>query len=346
MNISDNQTYTKMKKTMNKIKTIILLFSFLLINCQKKTFQDNSKIVHSETYNEKKFKEVNFQIKKLDNNGTDPEMYMLHKYKLVLNSATETSEIIYNNTTYPINLNFTYDTDIDDALGNIKIFENNSNEIIFIPSFGSNDEMTYEVVLLKDKILYENTISYSLISDSSNSKKIGINEEKGYFNINIGKINIKTEFSKELKKGKKDNAPVKEGKTSPSDLKGMWGVICANELTELDINKSEGFLSLYDFNAIYINVKVEKLSKNEYSLKYASLASQQNYYKENLKIVDEDIDKNKPIGNLILLKDGKARLDWIGLYNLKKQKLEFVGKDFLLIKENGGKLPLILEKCN
>lgn len=110
MNISDNQTYTKMKKTMNKIKTIILLFSFLLINCQKKKLQDNSKIVHSETYNEKKFKDVNFQIKKLDNNGTDTEMYMLHKYKLALNSATETSEIIYNNPTYPINLNFTYDT--------------------------------------------------------------------------------------------------------------------------------------------------------------------------------------------------------------------------------------------
>ena len=39
----------------------------------------------------------------------------------------------------------------------------------------------------------------------------------------------------------------------------------------------------------------------------------------------------------------KAELQWIGLYNMKKQKLEFVGNDFLLIKENGGKLPLILE---
>jgi len=52
----------------------------------------------------------------------------------------------------------------------------------------------------------------------------------------------------------------------------------------LDINKDKGFLSLYDFNAIYINLKVEKLSKNEYLLKYASLASQEDYYKENLKL--------------------------------------------------------------
>jgi hypothetical protein len=44
--------------------------------------------------------------------------------------------------------------------------------------------------------------------------------------------------------------------------------------------------------------------------------------------------------------NGKAELQWIGLYNMKKQKLEFVGNDFLLIKENGGKTPLILERCN
>ncbi|WP_407403219.1 hypothetical protein, partial [Chryseobacterium sp.] len=74
--------------------------------------------------------------------------------------------------------------------------------------------------------------------------------------------------------------------TTPSDLKGMWGVICANELTELDINKDKGFLSLYSINAIYINLKVEKISnKNEYLLKYASVSSQQDYYADKLKIV-------------------------------------------------------------
>ncbi len=137
-----------------------------------------------------------------------------------------------------------------------------------------------------------------------------------------------------------------EEKAYPSDLKGTWAVICENELTELDINKSEGYLSLYDFNAIYINLKIEKVSnKNEYLLKYASLASQQDYYKENLKIVDEEISKDKVIGKLILQKNGKAELQWTGLYNMKKKKLEFVGNDFLLIKENGGKTPLILERC-
>jgi hypothetical protein len=336
-----------MKKTMGKIKIIIILFSFLFINCQKKTLQNDSKIENSSTYDENKYKEVNFQVKKLNDNDNNTEMYTFHHYKLVLNSETEKSEIIFNNNSYPISLNFTYDTDINDALRNIRIFENNKgNEIILIPSFGSNDEITYQVILLKNKVLYENVISYSLLSDSSGSKKIEIYEKKGYFNIKIGKVNVKAAFTKQLNSLQKKSTNTKEEKTSPSDLTGMWGVNCQNELTVLDINKNEGFLSLYSVNAIYINLKVEKnSSKNEYILKYASLASQRNYYENELKIVDEDIDKNKPIGKLTILENGKANLDWIGLYNRKKQKLEFVGKDFLLISENGGKTPLILEKC-
>ena len=121
---------------------------------------------------------------------------------------------------------------------------------------------------------------------------------------------------------------------------------CQNELTSLIINDSKGFLSLYDFNAIYINLKVEKsLNKDEYILKFSNISSQQDHYKDALLITEGEISKEKPIGKLILQKDGKARLDWIGLYNTKKQKLEFVGRDFLFISENGGKLPLILEKC-
>ncbi|WET48767.1 hypothetical protein PYS58_19680 [Chryseobacterium indologenes] len=144
---------------------------------------------------------------------------------------------------------------------------------------------------------------------------------------------------------KKDIIADANQSTTPSDLKGTWAVICKNELTVLEINKNEGYLSLYSFNAIYINLKVEKLSKNEYFLKYASVSSQKSYYDDRLKIVDENISKDKVIGKLILQKGGKVELQWIGLYNMKKQKLEFTGNDFLLIKENGSKTPLILEPC-
>lgn len=130
-------------------------------------------------------------------------------------------------------------------------------------------------------------------------------------------------------------------------LNGNWAVDCRNELTTLDINNATGFLSLNSNNAIFINLKVEKAAnKNAYNLKYASLSSQQAYYKDQLMIVDEEISKEKVIGQFIIKNDGKAELLWTGLYNIKKQKLEFAGKDFLLISENGGRTPVILERCD
>lgn len=336
-----------MKQIMNKITILIILFSFLLINCQKKPILKNDKIDNIGLYNNQDFyKEAKFDIKKIKSvNNT--EMYLLHHYKIALNSESEKATIIINNKTYPLNLNFTYDTDLENALSNIKIFEDRkSNVLIFIPTFGSNDEYTYQLLLVKNNLLYENTISYSVFNNSSMQKKIVINEENELFNIRIGKVNIKTKFIKQLTNLSNQGVVTKEEKSFPSNLKGSWAVNCQNELTELNINKNEGFLSLYDFNAIYINLKVEKSSKkDEYVLKFASTSSQRDYYKNMLMIVDEDISKDDIIGKLVIKKDGKGELYWSGLYNIKRKKLEFVGNDFLLIKENGGKTPLILEKC-
>lgn len=209
------------------------------------------------------------------------------------------------------------------ALGNIKT--TNIKDVYF--KITDLYEIDKNNIKLKKNNLNRKIIKCGIPIGYLSEEYVGIED---YFNYGIQEKTIKTEIVT----------------TSPSDLKGMWAIICANELTELDIDKDDGFLSLYSINDIYINLKIEKNSnKNEYILKYSSISSQRNYYENELKIVDEDIDKNKPIGKLIILEDGKAKLEWIGLYNLKKQKLEFVGKDFLLIKENGGKLPLILEKC-
>lgn len=38
-------------------------------------------------------------------------------------------------------------------------------------------------------------------------------------------------------------------------------------------------------------------------------------------------------------------MEWVGLYNMKKQKIEFADKNFSLIRENDGKNPILLEKC-
>lgn len=131
-----------------------------------------------------------------------------------------------------------------------------------------------------------------------------------------------------------------------AQLHGNWAVDCRNDLTTLEINNETGLLSLDSNNAIYINLKVEKASnKNEYNLKYASLSSQRVFYEDKLMIVDEEISKEKNIGTLIIRTDGKAELLWTGLYNIKNLKLEFLRNDFLMISENGGKIPIILERC-
>ncbi|WP_228390945.1 hypothetical protein, partial [Chryseobacterium sp. MOF25P] len=79
---------------MNKITILIILFSFLLINCQKKPILKNDKIDNIGLYNNQDFyKEAKFDIKKIKSvNNT--EMYLLHHYKIALNSESEKATII------------------------------------------------------------------------------------------------------------------------------------------------------------------------------------------------------------------------------------------------------------
>lgn len=352
------------KDIINKNLKLALRFSVLFIflflfSCNGQDKKANKLIVEKEKTNligkefiidQYNYKNDLFNSKKLD------ALFQKHNYTYLIGEYSGTSKEyfdckivgLFRNNKHEKSYALLYDKNaiLRDTLNitnkdislNV-LFENNKKGI----ALGNVDTTNIKDVYFKITDLYE-----------LNSKTIKLN--KVSINQKIMKCEIPIEYLSEEYAGIEDyftygvqeKASKKEiVTTSPSHLKGMWGVICANELTELDINKDKGFLSIYSINAIYINLKVEKISdKNEYLLKYASVSSQQNYYADKLKIVDEEIDKYKPIGKLIILEDGKARLEWVGLYNIKKQKLEFVGKDFLLISENGGKLPLILEKCD
>ncbi|WP_313093519.1 hypothetical protein [Chryseobacterium flavum] len=295
--------------------TFLFAFFGLLLNC------NNTKLKESEPQKAVKQTEIKeiFSLVKPVNKPEEPLYTTLYNgYSISIQSDSSHQELIFKKGNVEIKktLKFYYEnpeivfhlykSDLDNT--ETKGFKFPKAEII-----KKDDELKCKF-FLGNKLLSDKTYDIPTIEKTSSSKK--------------------------------DIIADANQSTTPSDLKGTWAVICENELTELEINKNEGYLSLYDFNAIYINLKVEKVSnKNEYLLKYASLASQQDYYKENLKIIDEEISKDKVIGKLILQKNGKAELQWTGLYNMKKQKLEFVGNDFLLIKENGGKTPLILEPC-
>lgn len=149
-----------------------------------------------------------------------------------------------------------------------------------------------------------------------------------------------------LVKTKDDENPVIEKKKIYlSDLKGEWAIDCGNGLTTFSIGKQENIISLYG-NSIYINIHVEQLSDNEYALKFRQIATQKEWVEDSLKITESEISKDKIIGIFFIKKDGNIELHWIGLYNLRKQKLDYSGQNFLLISENGGKNPVLLKKCS
>jgi len=130
-----------------------------------------------------------------------------------------------------------------------------------------------------------------------------------------------------------------------ADLKGSWAVNCENELTELSFENNEGYLSLYSDNAVYINVTVKKSEDNSgFLLYFKNTSSQKKFYSDKPTVNDSEVSKDKEIGKLSL-KNSDLMMDWYGLYNLKTGRYDFKN-EFIMIKENGGKTPVVLHKCS
>ncbi|MGE8340655.1 MAG: hypothetical protein ACN6OI_06445 [Flavobacterium sp.] len=255
-----------------------------------------------------------------------------------------------------INFNFFYNNSFEDAVKDIHllIYKNQSDGYLMFPSTSEQYKTYYLYKYSKKTIAYlgefeddsSDSFKGKFIYNESQHNLYIQNEAKEIRKLKLLTIKSEAIASNVIEKEKKIITEQLE-ETYPSDLKGYWQTGCGNKFTELSVDNNEGYLSLNSVNAIFINLKVEKSSKEkEYILKYAGIGSQQNYYEDELKINEGEISEDKIIGRIVIQKDGKALLNWIGLYNMKKKKLEFVGKDFLLIRENGGKNPVLLEKCD
>jgi hypothetical protein len=328
----------------NLLWIVLLILNTNLVSCQKietKNEKDSLKKV-SDTLLKNNEKEKIFKQKKIICLGE----------KNSCTSCSNTEEdisILFNKNSFSFGINskkyfYSLEGFLSEFGHQVYLFNNADENIIVIEEF-------YEEVDLHRFFYTKNNEIYFM-----GEKTYGNEDRINYINFKKRDNIITAKFSNTTTNKSNNlqfNLAVKKklnysliDKTYPSDLVAMYGVICQNELTELDINKSEGFLSLYSPNAIYIKLKVEKSSnENEYILKFASTSSQRDYYPEMLKVKDEEISKDKIIGRLIVKKDNKAQLKWIGLFNTKKNKLEFVGDEFLFIRENGGKNPVTLEKC-
>ncbi len=329
------------------LKKYYFLVILFLFSCKKTDLKtENKEATNTVESIGKEFKQVALECSSNDY-MVDNCSYKDFKFKIDYDVIPNGINFSLGKKKYYHNLNFSFE-----GIGNSALLFENDNRKIFILEL----EYEYNKKLLvfkieNNSIFYLKDIDYEIASDQNVSVNYKLNEINDKLDIYLQNQNIKKYFELNYKNQiqvKEVNvSSVEKLKTITSNLNGTWAVICQNELTELDINDSVGFLSLYDFNSIYINLKVEKSSKeNEYILKYESTSSQKKFYDDKLSILDEDIDKDKVIGKLFIKKDGNAELNWIGLFNLKKNRLEFVGNDFLLIKENGGKQPIALEKCN
>ncbi|MFV0530852.1 MAG: DUF3828 domain-containing protein [Flavobacteriales bacterium] len=182
-------------------------------------------------------------------------------------------------------------------------------------------------------------VDFSLVNNEKRNILINNILSDDYLNFNIKKNN--ENFKNEEKKSFQNDK-------QRFNVNATWSIACPANLTLFDINDNEGYLSLYSFNKIYINTILKETdTPNKYDVFFKNTEFKQKFYDiyeyiEN----DEDISKTKPIGEINIESNNKMIFRWIGLYNIKKQKLEFVGDDFLLIKEGGGKNPVLLEKCD
>jgi len=196
---------------------------------------------------------------------------------------------------------------------------------------------------IKSFCLYILLLSLLSLSGCKKSADPEIKNDAGktkFSSVNAS-VSVGEKITSPVPEYKKDNN--KEG-SYVADLKGSWAVNCDNGLTELSIDKNEGFMTLYSDNAIYINVTVKKSpDTHDFLIYFKSTDSQKRFYKDKPNVNDSEISKDKPIGKLSSDKNN-LRLEWFGLYNNRNQKFEF--KDnFIMIRENGGKNPVTLSKC-
>ena len=126
---------------------------------------------------------------------------------------------------------------------------------------------------------------------------------------------------------------------------GLWSVQCSSGLTYISLNDNEGFMSLYSFNKIDIDIRLERKDNEAYYIYFRGVSELIKYYDEYLTIEENSIARDKPIAVLTLGKRKRAVLNWIGLFNNRTNQLEFTN-ECVFVRENSGVNPIELEFCD
>lgn len=182
----------------------LLKFMFLLLfiaSCKKDNDNtlNNDKLTISLSKKESNYTEVDLKTTIIENSD---QLYIckINNYKLTLNLINEKAFIEIDSKNYLIELNFSYDTDKENAIKDIKLFENQKHDKLFIlPTYGANDEITYSVLKydISTQKVYTNTIAYSVFDIVANKKAISVYEKNNKYDIKLNNISQTGRFTKQ-----------------------------------------------------------------------------------------------------------------------------------------------------
>lgn len=153
------------------------------------------------------FEEIDHSI----NNRTENEKctkfeIVAAEYKLImsLNKGDETAQLILDKRIVKTDFNFIYDTDLESAIGEIKLLKSKMNDdiILFLP-IATEEFATFQIIkyeprtkTFRNGIFTINTHKYDNIINFYLTNSITLNLVKNKFEISIGDFNDNGEFRK------------------------------------------------------------------------------------------------------------------------------------------------------
>ncbi|OXA87368.1 hypothetical protein [Flavobacterium hercynium] len=326
--------------TLRTIRKIIFICLLSSLFCCKK--QNKEEIIAKNVKNNSSItNNVSCFTKQEYLNGND-DKELIYKFKdeiyEIKRNQKQTYDIVLNGKKYLANLN------LESAGINFYYYKCHDKKILLIEGDDYYSSVFF-IYLFENKDFYylgDFYIKQPTVEKSGILKKdfnISFNNNEFIIDVLVEDKFFKTFNLKERK------SIDEESLDSNLDIDGLWRLNCANSLTTFDISGKKGYLSLYSDNAIYINVEIINIENKigEYYVRFINTESQQNYDVDKKSIVDNEISKSENIGKLVL-KNDKLLFYWRGLYNNKLKKIDFE-RDFVLIKENEEKNPIILSKC-
>ncbi|KIA98870.1 hypothetical protein OA93_08280 [Flavobacterium sp. KMS] len=318
---------------------LLVIFAFALSSCNS---EKKEKIKVNNIENTITIVNKSCFVKQKSLNKKDNDDF-LYKYENetyeIKNNNEQAYDIVLNGKKYLSNLN------LESANINFYYYKCENKKVFLIEGDDYYSSVFFVYIFENEDLYYLGDFDINQL----NVEKSGVLKKdfKISFNNNEFIIDalVKDKLFKTFYLKQKKSIP-QESQDSKLDLNGLWRLNCENSLTTFDISDKKGYLSLYSNNAIYINVDIIDIpnKKNEYYLRFKNTDSQKKYYKDDKNVIDDEISKTENIAKLIL-KDKTALLYWYGLHNVKTKKLDFVD-DFIMLKENGGKNPIELTKCD